>query len=135
MLTRLLLLFTLVPLAELALLIKVGQHLGLLWTLGIVILTGIAGASLAKHEGFAVVRQIKQDLSEGIVPTARLLDGVLILAGGLLLLTPGLLTDTLGLLALIPWTREWIKSDLKRRFRRWLAAQNTYQEATKNESR
>ena len=128
MLTKLLLLSTLVPLAELALLIKVGQHLGLLWTLGIVILTGIAGASLAKHEGFAVVRQIKQDLSEGILPTARLLDGVLILAGGLLLLTPGLLTDALGLLALIPWTREWIKSDLKRRFRRWLVTQNTYQQ-------
>ena len=125
MLTKLLLLFTLVPLAELALLIKVGQHFGLLWTLGIVILTGIAGAALAKHEGFAVVRQIKQDLAEGIVPTARLLDGVLILAGGLLLLTPGLLTDALGFLALIPWTREWIRSDLRRRFRRWLAAQNT----------
>ena len=128
MLTKLLLLFTLVPLIELALLIKVGQHLGLLWTLGIVILTGISGAALAKHEGFTVVRQIKQDLAEGILPTARLLDGLLILAGGLLLLTPGLLTDALGLLALIPWTRTWIRSKLKRRFRRWLDAQNTYQQ-------
>ena len=117
MLFRLILLFTLVPLIELTLLIKLGRQIGLESTLAIVILTGITGAYLAKYEGFRVLTRIRQDLSEGRIPAEGLIDGVIILAGGLLLLTPGLITDAIGFIALIPVTRHYLKQYLKRKFK------------------
>lgn len=117
MLFRLILLFTLIPLIELSLLIELGRQVGLGSTLAIVIVTGIIGAYLAKYEGFKVISRIRQELHDGRIPAAGLIDGVIILAGGLLLLTPGLLTDTLGFLGLIPITRNYLKKYLKRKFK------------------
>ncbi|HEX9975567.1 MAG TPA: FxsA family protein [bacterium] len=116
MLFRLILLFTLAPLVELWLLIKLGRQIGLGFTIAIVIITGILGAYLAKYEGLRVIFRIRQELKEGHLPAEELVDGAIILAGGLLLLTPGLITDTLGFLALIPFTRSHIKLYLKRKF-------------------
>ena len=108
MLARLLLLFVLVPLLELALLIKVGQHVGVWPTVGLVVLTGVLGASLAKQQGLLTLRQIERELEFGRIPAAQLVDGLIILIGGALLLTPGFLTDTLGLCLLLPPTRRAI---------------------------
>lgn len=113
---RLMLLFTVVPLIELSLLIKLGSSIGSGATIGIVILTGVLGAFLAKQEGFLVISKIRQELNEARLPANHLLDGVIILVGGLLLITPGLLTDTIGFLALIPVTRQYFKEFLKRKF-------------------
>ncbi|MFC1624521.1 FxsA family protein [Candidatus Omnitrophota bacterium] len=117
MLGYLILLFTLVPIAELALLIKVGQHIGLGNTIFIVIFTGILGAILAKTQGLITLVRIREDINEGIMPTEKLFDGVLILCGGILLLTPGLITDLIGFMALIPLTRHlirlWIKCKIE----------------------
>src|SRR3989338_11524087 len=110
------LLFTILPALELAVLIKVGTHIGVLNTLLLLFLTGIAGAALARMEGFYVLNQIQENLNRGIMPSSELLDGVMILAGGILLLTPGLITDTFGFLLLIPWTRTLIKFWLKKKF-------------------
>jgi len=120
MLFRLLLLFVLVPLVELYLLLKLGALIGAGPTVAIVILTGILGGALARMQGFAVLRKIRQDLNAGILPTDALVDGLFILAGGLLLLTPGLITDVVGFLALLPPTRKTLKEWTKRRFRRIL---------------
>ncbi|MFQ5750554.1 MAG: FxsA family protein, partial [bacterium] len=87
MLIRLLLLFTIVPLIELALLIKLGQHIGLFNTIAVVIVTGIVGAALARYEGFGILHRIQNELARGQLPAESLLDGALILAGALLLLT------------------------------------------------
>lgn len=120
MLGYLILLFTIVPLVELAILIKVGQFIGVINTIGLVILTGVLGAYLAHLEGFMTLRRIQDDLRHGIMPGDRLLDGVIILCSGLVLLTPGLITDFLGFLGLIPFTRNvfksWLKQKLKQRF-------------------
>lgn len=116
MFLRLLLLFTVVPLIELALLIKLGQHIGVLNTLLIVILTGFIGAALARSQGFGVLRRIQNELAQGKLPGDSLLDGVLILAGALLLLTPGLLTDILGFALLLPFSRIFFKNYLKKYF-------------------
>lgn len=116
MFARILLLFIVVPLVELALLIKVGQLVGVWPTISLVILTGIAGASLAKHEGLSVLRRIERELEFGRLPTTELLDGFLILAGGLLLLTPGFITDTIGFLCLLPPTRILVRAWIRRRF-------------------
>ena len=110
------LLFTILPALELAVLIKVGTHIGVLNTLLLLFLTGIAGAALARMQGFYVLNQIQENLNRGIMPSSELLDGVMILAGGILLLTPGLITDTFGFLLLIPWTRTLIKFWLKKKF-------------------
>lgn len=111
----LVLLFTIIPAIELALLITIGARIGVGYTIGIIILTGITGAFLAKWEGLLTLRKIQEDLSQGKMPADRLFDGILILCSGLLLLTPGFLTDGLGFLGLIPYTRDLIKYLIKRK--------------------
>ena len=120
MLGYLILLFTLLPLVELALLIKVGQYFGVIHTIGIVVLTGIVGAYLAKVQGFITIRRIQQDMSQGIMPGDQILNGVIILCSGIVLLTPGLITDFLGFLGLIPFTRNIFKSWLKHKIKQHL---------------
>jgi len=112
----LILLFTILPALELALLIKVGGHIGLGNTLMVIILTGVVGAYLARLQGFLVLRKIQDSLNQGQMPSAQLLDGLMILAGGILLLTPGFVTDALGFLLLVPWTRALIKMLLNKKF-------------------
>jgi len=112
----LLLIFTLVPAVELAVLIKVGTHIGVGNTLFLIFLTGVLGASLARLQGFAVYLSIQTSLQKGRMPSEEMLDGLMILVGGIVLLTPGFITDFLGFLLLIPWTRRIIKSWLRRKF-------------------
>lgn len=116
MLFRLLLLFVLIPLIELALLIQLGSWIGFWPTIALVVVTGTLGALLAKSQGMRVLRQIQVELSVGQVPTSRLLDGLMILIGGIVLLTPGLLSDVAGLLLLLPVTRNKLKGVVRRRF-------------------
>ena len=113
MFVRLLLLFTLVPIVELAVLIEIGQHLGVLPTVALVLATGALGATLARREGIQAFHRLRDSIGQGSFPGEAILDGVLILGGGLLLLTPGILTDLLGFAALVPGTRYFIKYYLK----------------------
>ena len=109
MLAYLILLFTVVPLFELYLLIKVGKIIGAFNTIALVILTGVLGAYLAKLEGLSILRKIQHDLNSGIMPAGKLIDGVFVFVAGLLLITPGILTDILGFLFLIPASRNFLK--------------------------
>ena len=112
----LILLFTVLPALELALLIKVGSHIGALNTILIVIGTGVVGAALARYEGFRALMKVQDSLQRGIMPGAEILDGFMVLAGGIALLTPGFITDVLGLLLLFPVTRAGIKWLLRHKF-------------------
>ncbi len=116
---RLFILFTLVPLVELYLLIKVGSHLGAEATILLIVLTGGVGALMARLQGFQVIVQIRERLREGVLPADELLAGGLIVVGGLLLVTPGLLTDAVGLALLLPFVRSrvvvWIKDFMRRK--------------------
>jgi UPF0716 protein FxsA len=105
MLVRLLLLFTLVPIAELAILIWLVRRTDLLTAVVLIFATGAVGALLAKWQGFRAWRAIRADLNAGRLPAASVLDGVMILVAGALLLTPGLLTDVFGFLLLVPRVR------------------------------
>lgn len=118
MFLRLVALFVLLPLAELALLIQVGRWIGLGWTLAIVLLTGLAGAALARRQGLHAWLAIQDELRSGRMPAAALLDGLLILIGGIVLLTPGILTDLAGFALLIPTTRNLLKRSLRQRLER-----------------
>ena len=112
----LILLFTVLPALELALLIKVGSNIGVLNTIALVVLIGVIGAALARYEGFRVLMKVQDSLQRGIMPSAGILDGFMVLAGGVALLTPGFITDVLGLLLLFPLTRAGIKWLLRRKF-------------------
>lgn len=125
---RLLLLFALVPIIELALLIEVGRLLGTALTVLLVVSTGVAGAALARSQGAQTVRRLQRDLAAGTFPRDELINAALILAGGLLLLTPGLLTDTAGLLALVPGSRGVMRAFLTRAIRRRLMDRGTHVE-------
>lgn len=111
---RLLLLFIITPLVELLLLIEIGKAIGTLEVILLTIVTGIAGAALAKSQGFSTLRKIQQEMAEGRIPASNLMDGLMILIGGILLLTPGILTDLFGLFLLIPWSRILLKKILTR---------------------
>ena len=110
--SKLLILFIVVPVAELYVLIEVGKKIGSLTTIGIIIFTGILGAYLVKNQGFMILKKIQNDLNDGIMPGDSLIQGAIVLAGGILLLTPGFVTDTVGFIFLIPVSRNVIKKYL-----------------------
>jgi UPF0716 protein FxsA len=116
------LVFTIVPLVELFILLKIGSHIGALNTLLLVVLTALLGTLLVRLEGLRTLRQIQSSLSQGQIPAEELIDGVLIFAGGILLLTPGVLTDLCALILLFPYTRMHFKRWLRRRFDRMVAS-------------
>ena len=124
MLARLFLLFTIVPLAELYLLIKIGSDMGAFNTILLILITGILGALLARLEGLRTLRQITLSLNQGIVPAEELVDSVLIFVAGIVLVTPGVLTDVMGLLVLLPYTRTIFKRWLRKRFDRMVSSGN-----------
>lgn len=103
----LLMLFIVVPIVELYILVTVGQEIGTMNTIAIVVITGIAGASFAKSQGVQIINKIRTTMNQGQMPGRELLQGAMILAGGIMLLTPGFLTDLLGLSLLFPLTREF----------------------------
>ncbi len=114
--------FTVVPLLELYLLIGIGRQVGVLPTLGMVLVSGLAGAWLAKREGRRVLRDWRAATAQGRLPEEGILSGALVLAGGVLLVTPGVLTDVLGFLLLIPVTRRFIAARLRRGLERRMQA-------------
>lgn len=123
MLLKLFLAFTLIPVAEIYLLIKIGGHIGAFNTVIIVIATGFAGAYLARLQGMQTMFRVRASLQQGLMPAEELLDALLIFAAGIVLLTPGFITDAAGLLLLIPETRFQIKRYLKLKFNRWFEQQ------------
>ena len=112
---RLALLFVVVPILELMLLIEMGQWVGIMPTLALVVATGIGGAALARAEGLRVVFQFQKELAQGKLPGQAMLDGASVLIGGAFLLTPGVLTDFVGFALLFPLTRRWIQRRVKAR--------------------
>jgi UPF0716 protein FxsA len=126
MLLYLILILTVVPVLELVIILQVhhaiasswGSGMGLLVTIGTIAVTGIAGATLARHQGMSVLRELQERMGQGELPGQALMDGVLILIGAALLLTPGFLTDVLGFSLLVPVTRSAYRKLLHRWIRR-----------------
>ncbi len=109
----------LVALVELYLLIKVGGFIGVLPTVGLVLLTGMIGVTLLRSQGFQLLAQLQEKMARGETPAQELLEGVALLLGGFCLLTPGFVTDTLGFCLLLPFTRKALIAGIAQR----LAAQ------------
>ena len=112
---RLILLFTLLPLAELSLLLRIGGWLGTGPTVGLVIVTGVAGAWLARREGARTWGRVQADVAAGRMPGEELLHALLVFIAGVVLVTPGVLTDAVGLVLLFRPAREAIASRIRKR--------------------
>jgi UPF0716 protein FxsA len=111
----LVILFIVVPIAELYVIIQVGQLIGVWPTLLLLLADAVLGSLLLRHQGRGAWRRFNQALAARRFPGKEVADGVLIVIGGTLLLTPGFLTDIVGLFFLIPPTRA-IARRLLRRF-------------------
>lgn len=109
--------FLLVPLIEIALFIQVGGAIGLWPTLGIVVLTAVAGTYLVRGQGIAAMNNLRRSLSELDDPGEPLAHGAMILVAGALLLTPGFFTDAVGFALLVPAVRHAVLRYLKSRVR------------------
>jgi UPF0716 protein FxsA len=112
----LVLLFIVVPIVEIYVIIQVGQAIGALWTIALLVADSILGSVLMRSQGRAAWRRFNEAVAVGRVPAREVLDGVLVIFGGALLLTPGFVTDIFGLSFLLPPTRAVIRRVLVRRF-------------------
>jgi UPF0716 protein FxsA len=112
----LVLIFIVVPIAELYVLIQIGSAIGILPTIALLILDSVLGAALMRSQGRAAWMRFNRAVEEGRVPGREVIDGVLVIFGGALLLTPGFISDFLGLILLLPPTRAIVRTVLVRRF-------------------
>jgi len=112
------LLFLTVPLAELYLILKVGDTIGIGWTVLLLVADSLLGSWLLRSQGRAVWRRFNEILAQGRVPHREVVDGVLVIFGGAFLITPGFLTDIVGLMLLLPPTRAIVRRMLVRRMGR-----------------
>ena len=117
-LLALLALFIVVPLAELYVILKVGDAIGALWTILLLAADSVLGSLLLRAQGRSVWGRFNETMAAGRVPHRELIDGVLIIFGGAFLITPGFLTDIVGLLLLLPPTRSVVRRLLARRLGR-----------------
>ncbi|MFW5803327.1 MAG: FxsA family protein [Verrucomicrobiota bacterium] len=111
-------LFIGLPWIELWLLLRIGAVVGAGPTIGLIILTGVIGASLTRLEGARALGKIRNSTARGEVPGTAIVDAMLIFAAGLVLITPGFLTDVTGFLLLIPQTRALIRALLVRQLKK-----------------
>ncbi|MEC7547331.1 MAG: exlusion protein FxsA [Thalassolituus sp.] len=113
----LLIIFILVPMAELAVLIKVGSAIGVLWTLALIFLTAIIGVHLLRQQGLATLMKANERMQQGALPAQELAEGFLLALAGALLLTPGFLTDAFGFSLLMPGVRGTMAQSIMKRFK------------------
>jgi UPF0716 protein FxsA len=113
--------FLLLPVIEIAVIIQVGQQIGVGWTVGLLLAMSILGAWIVKREGSRAWRDLQTAIETGQPPGRELLDAALILVGGTLLLTPGFVTDVAGFVMVLPVTRPLVR----RMTQAWLAKRTT----------
>ena len=110
-------LFLIIPIIEVLLFIAVGARIGVVATVGLVVLTALIGAALVARQGRTTLSEAQADLYDGRFPARPLAHGVMILVAGALLLTPGFLTDAIGFALLVPGVREVLRRWAVARFR------------------
>ena len=124
---RLLLLFVFLPMIELYLLIMLGARIGPMPTIGLIVLTGVIGATLARQQGLSTLAKIQNELKQGRAPTQELVEGAMIVVGGLVLLTPGILTDIFGFAMMVPGFRRSLAKQFKVRMPQGFTASTGFQ--------
>ncbi|MBV9214180.1 MAG: FxsA family protein [Actinobacteria bacterium] len=115
-LLALLAIFIVVPIAEIYVILKVGEAIGVAWTIVLLMADAVLGSLLMRSQGRAVWRRFNDAVRAGRVPHSEVIDGVLVIFGGAFLIAPGFLTDVVGALLLLPPSRALVR----RGMRRWI---------------
>ena len=102
------LLFIVMPIVELYCIISVGEHIGALWTVVLVLLTAVIGVNLLRFQGMTTLARAQRNMAQGKMPAMEMMEGVALALAGVLLITPGFITDTIGFLLLTPVSRRAI---------------------------
>ena len=102
------LLFIIIPLVELYVIIAVGEHIGALWTVILVLLTAVVGVNLLRVQGMSTLMRAQKNMAQGNIPAMEMMEGIALAVAGVLLITPGFITDSIGLLCLLPASRRAI---------------------------
>lgn len=102
------LLFIVIPIVELYCIISVGEQIGALWTVVLVLLTAVIGVNLLRFQGMTTLARAQQNMAQGKMPAMEMMEGVALALAGVLLITPGFITDTIGFLLLMPGSRRII---------------------------
>ncbi len=116
----------LLPVLELALLSQVGSAIGVLPTLGLIILSAVLGILLLRVAGLATAWRARERLARGELPEREMFDGLLLALGGLLLLLPGFISDIFGLLCVLPFSRHLLLGRLQRQQQEQAARQRAF---------
>ncbi len=124
-----------VPIVEIYVLLQVGQLLGVLQTVVLLVVMSLLGAYLLRREGARTWRAFRTALASGRLPAAEVADGALVILGGALLLTPGFATDAFGLLCVLPPTRAVLRRLLTRQVARRLTVGTVLGGARRSSSR
>ncbi len=119
-LNQLLLIFIMIPIIEIAVLLKLDNAIGLGQTIFLIFVTGIIGTWLVRQQGISIIFQIRKELTNGKIPAKQMIDGVMVLIAGAVLITPGLITDIVGFLLLIPYTRNFIRKWIRFKFEKYI---------------
>ncbi|MEM7208730.1 MAG: FxsA family protein [Pseudomonadota bacterium] len=109
-------LFIAMPIIEIWVLIEVGSKIGVLNTIGLVILTAIVGTAMLRSQGLSMLARVRQQMANNQLPATEILEGMMLVIGGALLLTPGFVTDAIGFMCLLPFTRQIIVAAAVSRF-------------------
>lgn len=117
-----------VALVESMLLAKVGTTIGWGMTIGLILLSTMAGSMMMRQQGFQTFRRLQIAMARGENPGPEILEGVMIMAGGLLLMTPGFISDSIGFFLLIPLTRKALVALMARRLANLPMAANVVQD-------
>jgi len=120
-------LFIIIPIAELYVILKVGDAIGVLPTIALLALDSLLGTVLLRTQGRAVWRRFNETLAAGRMPHREVMDGVLVIFGGAFLITPGFITDIVGIVLLLPPTRALVRGLVARRLGRRVAVTTTGQ--------
>lgn len=102
------LLFIIIPLIELYFIIVVGDMIGAIWTVLLVLLTAVIGVNLLRFQGMSTLARAQRNMAQGSMPAMEMMEGIALAIAGVLLITPGFITDTIGFLLLIPASRRAI---------------------------
>lgn len=102
------LLFIIIPLVELYFIIVVGEAIGALWTVLLVIMTAVIGVNLLRVQGMSTLTRAQRNMAQGQIPAMEMMEGIALAVAGVLLITPGFITDAIGFLCLIPASRQAI---------------------------
>lgn len=106
------LLFLSIPILEIYLLIQVGESIGALPTIFMVVFTAVLGVALLRWQGLVTLTRVQTAMARGELPAVAMIEGMFLLVAGALLLTPGFFTDGIGFVLLVPPIRQFLARSL-----------------------